>query len=148
MASATLTRSPSGARTSTAEPDLAATDRLMFGARLALAEARSARDAGERYAAAHLAALRAAAALLSERARPANRSRRPTSAWLLLTDVAPELSEWAQYFAAGANKRAAAQSGLRGAVTSREADDLVRDAGEFLALVEARLGMLPIALVD
>ena len=31
---------------------------------------------------------------------------------------------------------------MRGAVTTREADDLVRDAGTFVALVETALGLL------
>src|SRR5690349_21510799 len=103
--------------------------RLLMTSRNALREAERAESAGERYAAAHLAALRAAAAVLAARARPNDaRVRRPTSAWVLLTDVAPELGEWATYFAAGADKRAAALAGLRSAVTMREADDLIRDA--------------------
>ncbi len=91
----------------------------------------------ERYALAHLAALRAAAAVLACRARPASPAKRsrPTSAWVLLTQVAPELGEWAAFFAAGAPKRAAAEAGLP-AVTAREADDLLRDAEAFLAAVE------------
>ena len=95
----------------------------------------------ERYALAHLAALRAAAAVLACRARPAPPARRsrPTSAWVLLTQVAPELGEWASFFAAGARKRAAAEAGLP-AVTGREADDLLRDAEAFLRVVETSLG--------
>ena len=117
--------------------------RLLAGSRRALAEARSTPDALERYAFAHLAALRAAAALLAHRARPgAGRTRRPTSVWTLLVAVAPELQPWAMYFAAGANKRAAAEAGMRGAVTTREADDLVRDAVEFVAVIDTTLGML------
>ncbi len=95
----------------------------------------------ERYAGAHLAALRAAAAVLACRARPAPaRGSRPTSAWVLLTQVAPELGEWAQFFASGARKRAAAEAGLP-AVTAREADDLLRDAEAFLEVVETSLGL-------
>ena len=55
---------------------------------------------------------------------------------MLLGQVAPELGEWATFFAAGAAKRAAAEAGLSHAVTEREADDLVRDVGAFLAVVE------------
>jgi hypothetical protein len=117
---------------------------LLTAARLSLTDAVAAGDAGERYAAAHLAALRAAASVLADRARPAGvRARRPTSAWTLLTGVAPELSEWAAYFAAGAATRAAAEAGLRHAVSSRQADDLVRDVRAFLCLVETTLGVLP-----
>jgi hypothetical protein len=60
---------------------------------------------------------------------------------VLLAEVAPELAEWATFFAAGAQKRAAAEAGSRRAVTEREADDLVRDADRFLATVETTLGL-------
>ena len=97
-----------------------------------------------RYACAHVAALRAAAALLAARAHPAPARRRPQkNAWVLLAEVAPELAEWARFFAAGAGKRAAAEAGSRRAVTEREADDLVRDADRFLAVVEQSLGLVP-----
>jgi hypothetical protein len=98
-----------------------------------------------RYAHAHVAALRATAALLAARATPTTGQRRgrapQKNAWVLLAEVAPELSEWAAFFSAGAAKRAAAEAGSRRAVTEREADDLVRDADRFLALVEESLGM-------
>ena len=96
----------------------------------------------ERYAHAHVSALRATAALLAARAQPTpTRRKRQKNAWVLLAEVAPELGEWAAFFAAGADKRAAAESGSRRAVTEREADDLVRDADRFLALVETSLGL-------
>jgi hypothetical protein len=98
-------------------------------------------DTGLRYARAHLAALRAAAAVLAARARPRGSRARLRSAWVLLAEVAPEMAEWAQFFAAGAGKRAAAEAGLRGVVTEREADDLVRDAEAFLARVARMLGV-------
>ena len=122
--------------------------RLLAASRAALREAARAETAGERYATAHLAALRASAAVLAARARPSDGRRRPTSAWVLLAAVAPELGEWASYFAAGADKRAAALAGMRSAVTPREADDLLRDAQIFLALVETTLGLLPDASLD
>src|SRR3712207_5386548 len=109
-----------------------------------LREAITSTDAGLRYAHAHVAALRATAALLAARAAPAP-SRRGRSvqrnAWVLLAQVAPELAEWAEFFSAGAAKRAAAEAGSTRAVTEREADDLVRDADRFLALVEESLGL-------
>ena len=109
-----------------------------------LQEAILARDVPGRYACAHVAALRAAAALLAARAHPSPASRRrQKNAWVLLTEVAPELSEWATFFAAGAGKRAAAEAGSTRAVTEREADDLVRDADRFLAVVESTLGLVP-----
>jgi hypothetical protein len=109
-----------------------------------LSEAISATEVPTRYACAHVAALRAAAAFLAARAQPAPARRRPQkNAWVLLTEVAPELAEWARFFAAGAGKRAAAEAGSTRAVTEREADDLVRDADRFLAVVEQALGLMP-----
>ena len=110
-----------------------------------LQEAVTAPDVPTRYACAHVAALRAAAALLAVRAQPAAQGRRrpQRNAWVLLAEVAPELVEWARFFAAGAAKRAAAEAGSTRAVTEREADDLVRDADRFLAVVEQSLGLVP-----
>ena len=62
---------------------------------------------------------------------------------MLLAEVAPELAEWATFFAAGAAKRAAAEAGSTRAVTEREADDLLRDADRFLGVVEHALGLAP-----
>lgn len=117
---------------------------LLDLARHGLIEAVTASRPHERYALAHLAALRAAAAMLAVRALPAQTrvgQRGPRNAWALLTRVAPEMAEWAAFFAAGAGKRAAAEAGLTRAVTVREADDLLRDAETFLALVETTLGL-------
>jgi hypothetical protein len=119
---------------------------LVEQARRGLREAALMPAPPDRYAGAHLAALRAAAAVLAARAHttdPRARRRRPTSAWVLLTAMAPELAEWASFFAAGAGKRAAAEAGVERAVTAREADDLVRDVETFVALVETTLGLLP-----
>lgn len=119
------------------------TDDLLALARYGLSEAMLATRASERYAFAHVAALRAAAAMLAQRAKPvpaSSRRRRPSSAWLLLASVAPEFSEWAAFFAAGAAKRAAAEAGVSTAVTAREADDLMRDAEAFLSVVSTALG--------
>ncbi len=115
---------------------------LLVLARRGLEEAAQTRPDGLRYAAAHLSALRAAAAMLAARAQPApTRRNRVTSVWTLLLMVAPEMREWATYFAAGASKRAAAQAGIPRVVTSREADDLLRAAEQFVAVVEVALGL-------
>lgn len=111
-----------------------AADELLLSARRSLTEASIATTAGERYAAAHLGALRAAAAVLASRGRPSTRRSRVLSVWVVLPQVAPELGEWATFFATGARKRAAAEAGLD-VVSHREADDLVRDADSFLARV-------------
>jgi hypothetical protein len=109
-------------------------DDLLMSARRSLTEASIAPTAGERYAAAHLAAIRAAAAVLAARSRPASRRSRVLSVWVVLPQIAPQLGEWAAFFAAGARKRAAAEAGLD-IVSHREADDLVRDADTFLVRV-------------
>ncbi len=116
---------------------------LLTIARAGLAEAAHTRPDGLRYATAHLAALRAAAAVLAARARPAAPTRRSrvTSAWSLLVLVAPEFSEWASYFALGASKRAAAEAGIPRVVSAREADDLLRAAEHFVTVVERALGV-------
>ncbi len=115
---------------------------LLASSQQGLADAEAAHVPGERYALAHLAALRAAAAVLAARTRPQARRGRPVSAWRLLIEVAPELREWADFFAAGAAKRAAAEAG-RPVVSQREADDLIRDAERFLLAVLGLLGLAP-----
>ena len=124
--------------TSTPAPLPATAVTALARAHRALTDAAGAADAAPRYAAAHVAALWSAAALLAVRARPASRGRQ-RNAWTLLARVAPELEEWAVFFAAGATKRAAAEAGLSRAVSTREADDLLRDSGRFLDLVERML---------
>lgn len=126
----------------------ATTHSYLMRAAASLSEAVAAPDPATRYACAHVAALRAAAALLAARARPAPATRRrQPNAWVLLAQVAPEMGEWATFFAAGAAKRAAAEAGSQRVVTEREADDLVRDSDRFLALIERTLGLVPHAPV-
>jgi hypothetical protein len=111
-------------------PVPAASHELLEIARRGLVEASTTRTPAERYATAHLAALRAAAAVLACRVRPGSSRRGPRSVWVVLPEVAPELGE-----------RAAAEAGLPAAVSMRDSDDLLRDATSFLALVEATLGL-------
>jgi hypothetical protein len=124
---------------------------LLQTARHGLAEAAEAALPASRYVAAHLAALRAAAAVLAARSDPAAKGRgRPRSVWVLLPEAEPALREWAAFFAAGAGKRADAEAGLPRAVTGHDADELLRDAQIFVSLVETTLGvdgqpMLPVA---
>jgi hypothetical protein len=104
---------------------------LLGQARQGLSDAEYATHPVERYAKAHLAALRAAAAVLAARARPRRRAQ-SASAWTLLAAVAPELAEWSAYFAATSTIRVAAEAGVHHLVTSRDADDMVRQAGQFV----------------
>src|SRR5207244_12422888 len=116
---------------------------LLASGRQGLAAAEDEVTAGGRYVAAHLAALRAAAAVVAARAEPSTstRRKRPQSVWVLLPRVEPALAEWAAFFAAGASKRAAAEAGLPAAASAHEADDLLRDAETFVSLAESTLGV-------
>lgn len=120
--------------------------------RSCLAEAATARAPASRYVSAHLAALRAAAAILAARPQPTQgRRRRLRSAWELLPEVEPRLTEWAAYFALSARKRAAAEAGLVRVVSARDADELVAEATRFVVTVERLLGLpgqptLPVTL--
>lgn len=127
-------------------------ERLVAGGRLdaacdcldrsaaALGQARTTADPCRRYVLAHTAALRVAAAILAARTRPRS-TRGLCNAWTLLGSVAPELQEWADYFAAGAAKRQAATVGAQHAVSPREADDLVRAVEQFTEAAERCLGL-------
>ncbi|MGQ4516263.1 SAV_6107 family HEPN domain-containing protein [Streptomyces sp. DW26H14] len=115
---------------------------LLAQAREGLDEATTLETPNERYATAHLAALRTAAAVLAARGRPETtpqRRRRIRSAWEVLPEIAPELTEWSALFAAGARRRARAEAGIQGAAGIRDADDLLRDVEMFLRLVERLL---------
>ncbi|MGW1543524.1 SAV_6107 family HEPN domain-containing protein [Streptomyces sp. NPDC002309] len=131
-------------RRATAPP--AALD-LLAQARTGLEEATALETPNERYATAHLAALRTAAAVLAVRGRPETSPRRRArirSAWEVLPEIAPELSEWSALFASGAGRRARAEAGIQGAAGRRDADDLIRDVAMFLRLVERMLVLQPV----
>ncbi len=122
-------------------PISAATVELLDRSRAGLLTATTAERAGERYIAAHLSALRAAAAVLATRGRPSGRGAGPRSVWAVLPRVAPELTEWAAFFAAGADRRAALEAGRVEVIPVREADDQLRAAETFVQLVESTLGL-------
>ena len=103
---------------------------LLAAAQRGLIDAVIAETAADRYVQAHLSALRSAAAVLAARAQPAKSRARLRSVWSVLPAIAPEFTEWSEFFAASAAKRSAAEAGLR-VVTQREADDLLRDAEAF-----------------
>ncbi len=121
---------------------------LLAKARSGLDEAAVLHEPNERYATAHPpAALRVAAAVLAARGRPETNKRRRDrirSAWEVLPEIAPELTEWSALFASGADRRARAEAGMPGAASGRDADDLLRDAAMFLRLVERLLVLQPI----
>jgi SAV_6107-like HEPN len=113
---------------------------LLERSRAGLLAAAAARSCSERYLAAHMAALRAAAAVLAVRGRPGTRGG-PRSVWEVLPRIAPEMGEWASFFAATASRRAAIEAGRGDVITAREADDLLRDAEAFHHVVEASFGL-------
>ncbi|MFD4634305.1 SAV_6107 family HEPN domain-containing protein [Streptomyces sp. NPDC058284] len=120
---------------------------LLAQARAGIDEAAHLDAPNERYATAHLAALRTAAAVLAARGRPETtprRRQRIRSAWEVLPEIAPELTEWSALFASGAARRARAEAGIKDAATTRDADDLLRDVAMFLRIVERMLVLQPV----
>ncbi|GAA1773838.1 hypothetical protein GCM10009810_33640 [Nostocoides vanveenii] len=116
---------------------------LLDGSSASLVEASHAGEVAQRYVIAQLAALRAAAAVLAVRGPQLIGTRStggPRNLWELLPAVAPELREWAEFFAHTATRRWAVDEG-RQVVSVREADDLVRSAGEFHDRVRRLLGL-------
>lgn len=101
---------------------------LLDRSRESLIDARHEPVVDRRYQIAHLAALRAGAAVLAARSRPSGRMPGMVTVWDLIPSLAPELSEWSGVFARCSSRRV-------DRVTAREADDLVRDAERFLELV-------------
>ncbi len=101
----------------------------------ALAAAEDAERPSERYLLAHAAALRIAAEAMSGRPRARGVLRTidgsPRNVWRVLPEIAPELGEWAAYFAALDDKRRTIAAGAVALVGEREADDFVRDARAF-----------------
>jgi hypothetical protein len=127
--------------TTLARPPVSTAARMLLErSRAGLLQSLDARSPGERYVTAHLAALRAAAAMLAVRSRPGGRGG-PRSVWEVLPRVAPELGEWAAFFASTASRRAAIEAGRIDIVSPREAEDLLRDAEAFHHLVESALGL-------
>ncbi len=115
---------------------------MLQSARRGLAEAADESAPGARYVTAHLAALRAAAAVVAARGEPRPRRRKPYSVWELLPQVEPALAEWAAYFAGSAGTRAAVEAGAVSLVSDRDADEQLLAAEQFLAAVERELGLL------
>lgn len=113
---------------------------MLERAKSGLQQALQADNAGERYVTAHLAALRAGAAVLATRSRPGSRGG-PRTSWEILPTFAPELGEWASFFASTTTTRAAVEAGRQDAVTEQQASDLLRDAEAFYHLVRSTLGL-------
>lgn len=109
---------------------------LLERSREGLRAAASELDARARWAGAHLAALRAATAVLAVRGRPGPARSRPRSVWQVLPRLAPELTEWATFL--GSLPRT---DGPTAEDRARAADDLLRDAELFLRAVTGVLSL-------
>jgi SAV_6107-like HEPN len=104
--------------------------RLLARADAELAVAAAAEDPADRFVHAHLAALRAAAAVVALRGRPSPRTRART-VWDMLAVVEPGLAAWSGYFASGARLRAAVDAGHGEDIAPARADELVACAEDF-----------------
>lgn len=93
-------------------------------------------DANLRFSLSHRSALRMAAAVLAAHL-PTLGSREPAppagtpSVWVLVCRVAPALAEWAGYYSRQTGLKQAAEAGSP-VITSRMADDAVREACQFI----------------
>jgi len=108
---------------------------LLEQSRQSLAEAYAAELATARFVASQDASMRAAAALVARQGRTG-----PQDLWPLLAVHAPELGEWADFFALAAVRRQEVEAHSR-RVSVREADDLLRAAETFVGHVTSALGM-------
>lgn len=150
-ASRTTTRTGGSAVPVARPPAPAGAVRLLERAATELSLAASSLDPAERFVTAHLAALRAGAALVAARQLVGGRRRAPVNVWESLLALAPELEDWARFFGAAAERRAAVDSGRGPAVEAAEADAHLARAeaftGQVAALLDVRiwLGGLPLA---
>ncbi len=92
----------------------------------------------ERFVHAHLAALRAGAAVVAANGRTGRR-RAPRPVWELVAQAAPELAGWSARFLAAAPLRAGVETGRR-AVPASRADRAVEEATAFSVAVRELLG--------
>lgn len=110
---------------------------LMARADAELLAAQFATHPGERFVHAHLAGLRAAAAIVAARGRPAGRS--PRTVWEMLAVAAPEVGTWSVYFAGGAALRRAVEAGRSEVVDVARAEQAACAAQDFIDEVHALL---------
>ena len=123
---------------------------LLAAAGESLAAAHMAASVAGRSAGTKLAVLRAAAAVLSVRGRSpgAARGHGPVDVWHLLPRVAPELTEWAEFFATVLPEGGSRPGhGASGPMSVREVDDLLRQGEDFVRIVSGVLGLPPVRVV-
>jgi len=90
---------------------------------------------------AHLAALRAGAALVQARGRPGGRPA-PRTVWDMVAVLAPDLAGWTAFFADNAVARAAVEAGRGAMVDPARAERALAAAEDFQDAVRAELGMV------
>jgi hypothetical protein len=120
----------------TRTPAQVAVDRLLRRARAELDQADAQGDERMRFLHAHMAGIRAGAAVveLLPRLRPAGR-RRMTSVWEQLAATGEPWDTWAARLGAGASLRAAIEAGRVDALDGEVAEAAVQLADAFLAAV-------------
>jgi len=112
-----------------------ATD-LMHRADAELLAAQFSNEAWEQFGHAHLAALRAGAAVVASRGAPGGR-RPPRTVWSMLRRCAPELDRWSDFFEAGAPARSAIEAGRFDAVSAERAEQTLCTAEDFVDAVRS-----------
>ena len=115
-----------------------ASARLLGRADAELVAAQFSHEAWERYSHAHLAAVRAGAALVTSCGRPTGR-RAPKTVWDMLDVVAPEFARWSGYFAEGAGLRSAIEAGWFDSVSQERAERALCVAEDFVDAVASVL---------
>lgn len=93
-------------------------------------------EAWERFSHAHLAGLRAAAAVVARRGAPGGRGA-PRTVWGMVDVVAPELAELAGFFADGASLRSAVDAGRFDRVTEERAEQTLCRAEDLVDAAHA-----------
>lgn len=112
---------------------------LVRRSRLELDAALAGADPQMRFLHAHMAAIRAAAAVLALGAGSPRRRRRVVSVWEQLAEAGEPWQTWASLFAAGAPVRAAIESGRAADLPGAAADAAVSAVEGFLEEVEAAI---------
>ena len=128
----------------------ASVESLLSQAKTTWAEAVLEPRAAEKYRSAHLAALRAAAAVLALRARPAAAGPPPADQRLGAArgGRARNCPNGPPTSPTAPARRAAIEAGVTSVVSERDADDLLRAAGEFIAIVERMVGGLVLGVAS
>lgn len=96
----------------------------------------------EMFSHAHLAALRAGAALVAARGRPTGRGA-PRTVWGMLDAVAPELHAWSAHFAQSAALRSAVDAGRFDLVSPARAESALSAAEDLVDAVRGVLEQVP-----